>query len=91
MQQILHVDSHTSAGPLLTSAQVSQLYNEHPTIERHRRINGTGARYLKIAGKVRYRIEDVNAWLAAQSGTKRGRGRPRKHAQPATASSIPGK
>lgn len=91
MQQIFHIGSHTSAAPLLTSAQVSQLYNEHPTIERRRRIDGTGAKYLKIGAKIRYRIEDVNAWLAAQSGTKRGRGRPRKQAQPATASSIPAK
>ena len=86
MQQIFHIGSHTSATPFLTSEQVSQLLNEHPAIERRRRIDGTGAKYLKIGTKVRYRIEDVNAWLAAQGGTKRGRGRPRKQAQPASVS-----
>ena len=31
------------------------------------RMKGTGPRYLKIGGRVRYRPEDIDAWLGAQA------------------------
>lgn len=33
------------------------------------RMNGTGPVYLKIGGSVRYRLDDLEAWLASQRRT----------------------
>lgn len=33
------------------------------------RVQGKGPRYVKIGRLVRYRIEDLNAWLEAQTRT----------------------
>ncbi len=64
---------------LLTSEQLSDLLDEHPVTTRRRRQTGTGPRFIKIGSKVRYRLEDVQAWLdGLPVGGAPKRGRPRK-------------
>ena len=36
----------------------------------HARQNGTGPRFLKLGWNVRYRVEDVDAWLEEQARTR---------------------
>ena len=51
-----------------TSELADLLTNKSNTIEGWR-IKGVGPRYIKIGRLVRYRIEDVEAWLEAQART----------------------
>lgn len=54
---------------LLDTSEVADLLtNKANTIEGWR-IKGMGPRYIKIGRLVRYRIEDVNAWLESQERT----------------------
>ena len=54
-----------SARPFLTTAEYAEIRNcSVRTIESERQ-NGTGAKYLKINGMVRYRAEDVDEFPAA--------------------------
>jgi hypothetical protein len=62
---------------LLTEAQLAEQLNLHPMTVKAWRLAGRGPRSLKFPGKkvgtsytVRYRQEDVDAWLAALA-TKR--------------------
>jgi predicted transcriptional regulator len=51
--------------PLLTTAEYAELRNcSIRTIEAERS-EGTGAKYYKINGMVRYRVEDINDFFAA--------------------------
>ena len=58
-----------SASQLLdTHALANRLTNKPNTIEGWR-IKGIGPRYIKIGRLVRYRIEDVEVWIEAQTRT----------------------
>ena len=57
----------TTASKLLDTNQLAeQLLNKANTIEGWR-IKGIGPRYIKIGRLVRYRPEDVEPWLEAQT------------------------
>ena len=57
----------TTASKLLDTNQLAeQLLNKSNTIEGWR-IKGVGPRYIKIGRLVRYRPEDVELWLEAQT------------------------
>ena len=57
----------TTASKLLDTNQLAeQLLNKLNTIEDWR-IKGVGPRYIKIGRLVRYRLEDVELWLEAQT------------------------
>ncbi len=57
----------TTASKLLDTNQLAeQLLNKSNTIEDWR-IKGVGPRYIKIGRLVRYRLEDVELWLEAQT------------------------
>lgn len=59
---------------LLDTSEVADLLtNKSNTIEGWR-IKGIGPRYIKIGRLVRYRIEDVNAWLESQERTSTSQG-----------------
>jgi predicted DNA-binding transcriptional regulator AlpA len=50
--------------PLLTVEQVSQLIGRSVITLEKDRLYGTGPRYVKLGRLVRYRPEDVRAWVA---------------------------
>jgi predicted DNA-binding transcriptional regulator AlpA len=53
-----------SSEALLTESQLAQLIiRAVPTVQKDR-LRGTGPHYIKIGRLVRYRPEDVRAWLA---------------------------
>jgi predicted DNA-binding transcriptional regulator AlpA len=52
---------------LLTEAQVADGMSISPRTLQQWRYLGGGPRYLKIGSAVRYRPEDVAAWLAQQT------------------------
>lgn len=59
----------TAQSKFLDSTQLAErLTNRKNTIEGWR-VKGIGPRYVKIGRLVRYRIEDVDAWLEAQTRT----------------------
>lgn len=58
----------TATNLLDTSDLAALLTNKSNTIEGWR-IKGVGPRYIKVGRLVRYRIEDVEAWLESQSRT----------------------
>lgn len=54
-----------SSRPLLTTAEVAErLGCSVRTVEQHRQ-KGTGPKFLKISGMVRYRAEDLGEFLDA--------------------------
>lgn len=66
----------TTTSKLLDTNQLAeQLLNKTNTIEGWR-IKGNGPRYIKIGRLVRYRSEDVELWLEAQTrnSTSQSRG-----------------
>jgi predicted DNA-binding transcriptional regulator AlpA len=52
---------------LLTEAKVADLLAVSPRTLQMWRYKGGGPRYLKIGSAVRYRLSDVDAWLARQT------------------------
>lgn len=54
---------------LLDTSEVANLLTNKPNTIEGWRIKGMGPRYIKIGRLVRYRIEDVNAWIEAQERT----------------------
>jgi predicted site-specific integrase-resolvase len=64
----------------LNQAEVAQRWSvSHRTLERWRWI-GQGPRFLKIGGRVIYRIEDIEAYEAEQLRTSTVRPEPRAQA-----------
>ena len=55
---------------LLVSAEVAERIRKSVSWVNHARQDGTGPRYLKVGWQVRYRREDVDAWLEGQSRTR---------------------
>jgi len=65
----------TTQSKFLDSTQLAErLTNRKNTIEGWR-VKGIGPRYVKIGRLVRYRIEDVEAWLEAQTRTSTSQAR----------------
>ena len=56
--------------PLLKSEEVAAKIDKSISWLNHARQAGTGPRYLKIGHQVRYRPEDVDAWLEQQARTR---------------------
>ncbi len=54
-----------SSRPLLTTAEYAEIRNCSVRTIEGERASGTGARFLKINGMVRYRAEDVESFLAS--------------------------
>lgn len=56
---------------LTTSEMTRYISGEEDPIKENTaegwRVQGTGPRYIKIGRLVRYRIEDLDAWLEAQT------------------------
>jgi len=52
---------------LLISKEVAARIRKSESWLNHARQTGTGPRYLKIGGQVRYRPEDVEIWLEQQA------------------------
>jgi predicted DNA-binding transcriptional regulator AlpA len=62
--------SETGSRPLLDNKETADRIRKSPSWLNHARQTGTGPRYLKIGCQVRYRPEDVDAWLEAQARTR---------------------
>ncbi|MFI2702872.1 helix-turn-helix transcriptional regulator [Cellulosimicrobium composti] len=60
------------AGTLLTLEQVANEYDIPKGTLRYYRHIGAGPKSFKLAGRVRYRREDVDAWIAAEYATAVG-------------------
>ena len=61
--------SQTTAPKLLDTPELAAyLDNQTNTLEGWR-VKGIGPRYIKIGRLVRYRIEDVERWIEAQTRT----------------------
>lgn len=54
-----------SARALLTTAEYAEIRQCSTRTIEHERQQGTGAKFLKINGMVRYRTEDIEQFLAA--------------------------
>lgn len=50
----------------LSSPEASRVLGIAPKTLRNWRANGTGPAYLKSGNRTLYRVEDLDAWLAAQ-------------------------
>jgi predicted DNA-binding transcriptional regulator AlpA len=51
------------AHPLLNTEQVAEMLGVKPSTVRIMRMQGSGPRFSKISSAVRYRIEDVEAYI----------------------------
>lgn len=51
----------------LTPAQVAELLSLSTITLAHWRVAGTGPRYLKVGGRIRYAEEDVEAYSVART------------------------
>lgn len=58
-----------SSKALLTTPEYAEIRGCSPRTIEHERQQGTGARFLKINGQVRYRQEDIADFLAAAERT----------------------
>lgn len=56
-----------SHGPLLTTAQLSRYLQTAEKTLRQWRWSGQGPRFVKVGRAVRYRPEEVEAWLSEQT------------------------
>jgi predicted DNA-binding transcriptional regulator AlpA len=56
--------SQAALEPLLTVKDVSELTGRSVTTLEKDRLYGTGPRYVKLGRHVRYRPEDIRAWLS---------------------------
>jgi predicted DNA-binding transcriptional regulator AlpA len=56
----------TAANSLLTENDVSQRIHVSLAALRRWRVERRGPRYLKLGALVRYRVEDLEAWLNSQ-------------------------
>ncbi len=54
-----------SSRALLTTVEYAEIRGCSPRTIEHERQQGTGCRFLKINGQVRYRQEDIDGFLAA--------------------------
>ncbi|MBL8238622.1 MAG: helix-turn-helix domain-containing protein [Bryobacterales bacterium] len=61
---------------LLTPAQVAELTQIAEQTLAHYRSAGTGPPYLKFGGHVRYRVEDLDDWIARQVQAQQREHRP---------------
>lgn len=60
---------------LLTTVQLADYLHSTPRTLEDWRLNGVGPRYIKLGQLVRYRLADVDAWLAANTVETTGAGR----------------
>ena len=51
--------------PLLAPADVARWLGRSVDALSQLRYRGTGPRFIRAAGRIRYRLEDVEAWLKA--------------------------
>jgi predicted DNA-binding transcriptional regulator AlpA len=54
---------------LLREKQVSKWINASTAALRRWRREGKGPKFVKLGRLVRYRVEDVEAWIGARSGS----------------------
>ena len=52
--------------PLLSQRDAARLLGLSVRTLERMRVSGTGPRFLKIGGVVRYRLEDIETWLATR-------------------------
>jgi len=52
--------------PLLTTQAAAELLCLDPGTLAQLRVKGTGPRFVKMGQAVRYRVEDLQAWLATK-------------------------
>ncbi|MET3521456.1 helix-turn-helix transcriptional regulator [Mesorhizobium abyssinicae] len=55
---------------LLNTEQTSKKTGKSISWLNHARQSGEGPTYLKLGHTVRYRVEDVDAWLASKARTR---------------------
>ncbi len=55
-----------------TEADLASFMKKHPDTVRAWRINGIGPRHVRIGRSIRYRRDDVLAWLEANTVTGTG-------------------
>jgi excisionase family DNA binding protein len=48
---------------LLTDIEVARIRNQSVATIRRERLHNTGIRFYRVGGSIRYRREDVKAWL----------------------------
>ncbi|RVD68835.1 MAG: helix-turn-helix domain-containing protein [Mesorhizobium sp.] len=60
----------TPSKPLLNTEQTAEAIGTSKSWLEHARQKGTGPKYLKIGANVRYRPEDVAAWLEQQARSR---------------------
>jgi excisionase family DNA binding protein len=55
------------AAPLLRTAEAASYLALSPNTLRNWRSYGEGPPALKLGGAIRYRVEDLDAWIASQA------------------------
>lgn len=50
---------------LLTTRQAAERCNLSPRTLEKLRVSGGGPHYLRLAGSVRYQVEDLDSWIAS--------------------------
>lgn len=60
--------SNTPPAPLMNIGQLANYLNVRPATIRAWRLNGRGPQAIQVAGSLRWRLSDVDEWLAAQEG-----------------------
>ena len=53
--------------PLLTTQAAAELLCLDPDTLAGLRVRGTGPRYIKMGHSVRYRVEDLQSWVASKT------------------------
>ena len=62
-------NQNKSSSPLLNTSQVAEFLGIKKNTAEIWRVRGTGPKYVKFNRAVRYRIEDLEAYIKAQTRT----------------------
>jgi len=57
------MDNETQRTRLLKTPEAAEFLNRHPAVLADWRHQGRGPRYIKTGVSIRYRMEDLEAWL----------------------------
>jgi predicted DNA-binding transcriptional regulator AlpA len=58
-----------SAQPLMTDREVAKMLKRSPGTLRNDRMRGRGPKFVKLGRQIRYRLEDVMAYIESGGGT----------------------
>lgn len=64
ISEVLKANVHAVDKAVMTSKEAAAYLGFTEDVIRRWRANGTGPRYVKRQNRVRYMLQDINAWLA---------------------------